>query len=229
MIEEPELGRLHVRINVRSKRITFRVREGELLVTVPPGISSEQVLRAAGEMRPRLREALQKHPRPLIDLNFRIEAEFFKLTLVSGQRERFLARSELGETQIICPPGADFTSPDLQAWLHKVIEEALRRNAKVLLPPRLYMLSGQHGLAYRSVKINASRGRWGSCSASGNINLSCYLVLLPRHLMDYVLLHELAHTRELNHGPRFWALLDGMTGQKALALRDELKHYRTGF
>lgn len=88
----------------------------------------------------------------MIDLNFRIDTEFFKLSLVSGQRERFLSRSELGEMQIICPPGADFADAELQAWLRKVIEEALRRNAKIILPPRLYMLSQKYNLPYQSVK-----------------------------------------------------------------------------
>lgn len=54
--------------------------------------------------------------------------------------------------QIICPPGADFADAELQAWLRKVIEEALRRNAKIILPPRLYMLSQKHNLPYQSVK-----------------------------------------------------------------------------
>lgn len=117
----------------------------------------------------------------------------------------------------------------MQAWLRKVIEEALRRNAKIILPPRLYALSLRHNLPYKSVKINSSSGRWGSCSARGNINLSYFLVLLPKHLIDYVLLHELAHTREMNHGERFWALLDGMTDGKAQLLRSELRKYRTDF
>ena len=179
------------------------------------------------ELRPRLLVARQKLVRQRIDLDYRIEAEFFKLTLVSGQRERFLSRSELGEMQIVCPPDADFSDGNLQAWLRKVIEEALRRNAKIILPPRLYMFSVLHHLPYRSVKINSSSGRWGSCSAQGNINLSYYLMLLPRHLIDYVLLHELAHTREMNHGERFWALLDRLTDGKAQALREELRRYRT--
>lgn len=129
--------------------------------------------------------------------------------------------------QIICPPDADFADENLQAWLRKVIEETLCRNAKVILPPRLQMLSAKHNLPYRSVKINSSHGRWGSCSAQGNINLSYYLVLLPAHLIDYVLLHELAHTREMNHGEGFWALLDKLTDGKAQPLREELKGYRT--
>lgn len=229
ILEDEELGKLLVRVNVRARRLTFRTREGAIYVTVPPGTTLSEIRNAIEQLRPRLRSARQKHTRPLIDLNYRIDTEFFKLSLVSGQRERFLSRSELGEMQIICPPDVDFTEPELQEWLRKVIEEALRRNAKIILPPRLYALSIRHGLTYKSVKINSSSGRWGSCSARGNINLSYYLVLLPSHLIDYVLLHELAHTREMNHGERFWALLDKFTDGKALALRNELKQYRTDF
>lgn len=227
VIEDKELGTLFVRVNARARRLTFRTKEDGIYVTVPPGTSLAEIERAVDELRPRLLAARQKLVRRKIDLDYRIDAEFFKLTLVSGQRERFLSRSELGEMRIICPPDADFSDENLQAWLRKVIEEALRRNAKIILPPRLYMFSVQHHLPYRSVKINSSSGRWGSCSAQGNINLSYYLMLLPRHLIDYVLLHELAHTREMNHGERFWALLDRLTGGKAQALREELRRYRT--
>ena len=229
ILDDDELGKLLVRVNMRARRLTFRTREDAIHVTVPSGTVLSEIKNAIEQLRPRLRSARQKYIRPLIDLNYRIDTEFFKLSLVSGRRERFLSRSELGEMQIVCPPDADFSDHKLQEWLRKVIEEALRRNAKILLPPRLYALSLQHGLTYKSVKINSSSGRWGSCSARGNINLSYYLVLLPQHLIDYVLLHELAHTREMNHGERFWVLLDWFTDGKALALRNELKQYRTEF
>lgn len=226
-IEDKELGRVFIRVNSRAKKLIFRSKDGVIHVTVPSRTTLAEVKKAIDQLRPRLNEARQKQVRKLIDLNYRIDAEFFKLTLVSGQRERFLSRSELGEMQIICPPDADFADENLQAWLRKVIEEALRRNAKVILPPRLYMLSMQHNLPYKSVKINSSTGRWGSCSARGSINLSYFLMLLPKHLIDYVLLHELAHTREMNHGEGFWALLDQLTDGKSLALKEELKLYRT--
>lgn len=229
VLEDEELGRLLIRVNARARRLTFRTREDCIHVTVPPGTTIAEVKNAIEQLRSRLRMARQKQKRPLIDLNYRIDTEFFKLNLVSGQRERFLSRSELGEMQIICPPDADFSDRGLQAWLRKVIEEALRRNAKIILPPRLYELSMRHNLSYKSVKINSSSGRWGSCSAHGNINLSYYLVLLPKHLIDYVLLHELTHTREMNHGERFWALLNELTGGKAQALRKELRKYKTDF
>lgn len=226
ILEDEELGRLVVSVNRRARRMTFRTQEDVIRVSVPPGTTDTEIRNAVNQLRSRLKACRLSQPRSLIDLDFRIDAEYFKLSLVQGERERFLAHSELGELRIICPPDADFTDEKLQVWLRKVVQEALRRNAKIILPPRLYQLSLQHGLTYRSVKINSSTGRWGSCSSSGNINLSCFLMLLPRHLIDYVLLHELAHTREMNHGDAFWALLDRLTEGKALQLRSELKQHR---
>ena len=228
VIDDEQLGSLLVRADARARRLTFRTKPDGIHVTVPPGTPLAEVKRAIEQLRPRLLAARQKLARPLIDLNFRIDADYFQLTLVPGRQERFLSRSGVGEMQIVCPPDADFADEALQTWLRKVIDEALRRNAKVVLPPRLQQLAARHGLTYSSVKINSSCGRWGSCSARGSINLSFYLLLLPRHLVDYVLLHELAHTREMNHGPRFWALLDRMTDGRALALRQELRQFRTG-
>ena len=227
ILTDKELGEVVIRPDARARRLTFRMKEGRMHATVPPGTSVAAVRSAIDELRPRLRKACLAHARTQIDLDYRIDAEFFKLSLVRDKGSRFLSRSELGETQIVCPPDADFADEGLQTWLRKVIVEALRSNAKVVLPPRLYALARRHGLEYAGVKINTSRSRWGSCSARKGINLSCYLMLLPARLMDYVLLHELAHTREMNHGERFWALLDAMTGGEARLLREEMKRYRT--
>lgn len=229
VLEDKELGRLLVRVNVRARRLTFRTREDAIHVTVPPGTTIGEVKNAVEQLRPRLRAARQQQSRPLIDLDYRIDTEFFKLSLVGGERDRSFRARNWGKCRLSVRRMQTSQIKKLQAWLRKVIEEALRRNAKIILPPRLYALSLQHNLSYKSVKINSSSGRWGSCSARGNINLSYFLVLLPKHLIDYVLLHELAHTREMNHGERFWALLDGMTDGKAQLLRSELRKYKTDF
>lgn len=227
ILEDKELGPLVIRVNPRAKRLTFRAKSDAIYVSVPSGTTSKEITDAINQLREKLRGLKEKVVRPLIDLDYRIDTEYFKLSLISGQRDKFLAHSELGEMRIVCPPSANFADEQLQEWLHKVIEEALRRNAKIILPMRLYQLSGEHNLSYKSVKINSSRGRWGSCSARKAINLSYFLVLLPPHLIDYVLLHELCHTREMNHGDRFWALLNSMTDGKAFELREELKSYKT--
>lgn len=228
IIEDKELGTLIIRVNARARSLVFRTKSDAIYVSVPPGTTSAEITNAIDQLRVKLRGLKEKVARPLIDLNYQIDTEYFKLSLITGQRDKFLAHSELGEMRIICPPSADFTDENLQEWLCKVIEEALRRNAKIILPPRLYMLSEQYKIPYRSVKINSSRGRWGSCSARKAINLSYFLVLLPKHLIDYVLLHELSHTREMNHGDGFWKLLNSMTDGRAFELREELKKYKTG-
>lgn len=227
VIEDEELGRLVARVNLRAKSLVFRTKSDAIYISVPNGTTLADIKRAIEDLRPKLSASRKRAMRPLIDLNYKIDAEFFKLSLISGGKGQFLANSRLGSMQIICPLDADFTDENLQNWLRKVIEESLRRNAKSILPSRLERLSKQSGLSYASVKINSSQGRWGSCSAKKGINLSYYLVLLPSHLIDYVLLHELCHTREMNHGERFWKLLDQFTGGRALALREELKGYRT--
>lgn len=222
-LQDPDLGTLFIRPGTRARRLTFRVKPEGVYVTVPIGTTRREVVQAVESLRPRLLAAQSRQQRPLIDLDYTIDAPLFKLTLTEGRHERFLAHSEPGRMQIVCPPDTRFDDPALQAWLRKVIGEALRRNAQALLPPRLSLLADRHGLAYRSVRINNSRGRWGSCSGRGSINLSYFLILLPQHLVDYVLLHELAHTREMNHGDAFWELLNRLTDGQADRLRKELK------
>lgn len=226
VIKDKELGAVVIRVNARARRFVFRAKEDAVYVSVPPGTTEKEFGKALEEVRQKLLNARKHIVSGRIDLDYKIEADFFKLTLAQGSRERFLSHSELGNMRIVCPPGSDFDDEDLQAWLRKVIVEALKRNAKIILPPKLYMLSRKYDLPYQGVRINSSRGRWGSCSARKSINLSCFLMLLPEHLIDYVLLHELCHTKEMNHGDAFWALLDEFTDGNALKLREELKNYK---
>lgn len=106
-------------------------------------------------------------------------------------------------------------------------EELLRKQAKAYLPGRLAQLAREHGFSYCALRIRKSRSNWGSCSVKRNINLSIFLMLLPEHLVDYVILHELCHTIHMNHSPEFWSLLDKHTGNRAKQLRKELRNYAT--
>ncbi|TVR75006.1 MAG: DUF45 domain-containing protein [Marinilabiliales bacterium] len=105
-------------------------------------------------------------------------------------------------------------------------EEDLRLRARACLPGRTAMLAKEHGFTFRRVTVRRSRTRWGSCSAVNNINLSIFLMNLPEHLIDYVILHELVHTVHKNHSGDFWALLDKHTGGRARALAAEIRKHR---
>ena len=93
------------------------------------------------------------------------------------------------------------------AACREALDRWLLRQARSLLLPRLAAASRSLALPYRSATVRLQRSRWGSCSANGAISLNGRLLLLPLPLVDYVLLHELCHTRVRNHSPRFWALV----------------------
>ncbi len=115
--------------------------------------------------------------------------------------------------------------PPLAPAKRKAAEESLRQRALEYLPGRTAMLAALHGFTYRRVSIRRSRTRWGSCSSVNNINLSIYLMELPVHLIDYVILHELVHTVHKNHSSLFWQLLDHHT-KDAKGLAREIKNHR---
>lgn len=87
-----------------------------------------------------------------------------------------------------------------------------RAEARRLLTGRLAELAARHGFRYNRVFIKSQRTLWGSCSARNNINLNIHLLRLPEELRDYVLVHELVHTRHKNHSRAFWRELDRILG-----------------
>ena len=84
---------------------------------------------------------------------------------------------------------------------------AHKERARVFVESRLVELNRQYGFVYKQVRIRLNKSRWGSCSASGNLNFDYRILFLPKCAQDYLLVHELCHLRELNHSKRFWALV----------------------
>lgn len=119
----------------------------------------------------------------------------------------------------------------------KTLEATINRNslksieidrpfAQKKLITRLQELADRHGYQFNKVCIRNQKTRWGSCSAQNNISLNMKLTLLPDHLIDFVLLHELVHTRIKNHGEHFWAELSRLIGDQDLnCLRRQMKQY----
>lgn len=147
------------------------------------------------------------------------------------QKDVSYVRAEMDESGIVCyyQSAEVLADNDIQTWITKTLEAFARKRVKERLIPRLLNMAAERSLNLNSVKVSSAKGRWGSCSSTGNINLSLYLVLLPRHLQDYVLQHELTHLIEMNHSPRFWARLDEVCDGKAKALRKEMRGYNTSF
>jgi predicted metal-dependent hydrolase len=136
-------------------------------------------------------------------------------------------KTRVYSTQITVSHGAHLASSDaaVQAAARTACIRALRRQAMTLLAQRLEELGSRHAIGYKSLSIKRMKSRWGSCDQHRNIVLNLYLVQLPWEFIDYVIRHELAHTRVLHHGSDFWKELEALE-PAARQLRRAIKAYQ---
>lgn len=88
------------------------------------------------------------------------------------------------------------------------LEKLYREKARKRITERVSYFAEKMGVTYTSIRIGSARTRWGSCSARGGLNFQWKLILMPPEILDYVVVHELAHRIEMNHSPRFWAQVE---------------------
>lgn len=267
ILEDRDFGHLYIIVNRRAVRYTFRpandgTPKAGIRVTVPPRYDVKDVVRAVEQNRTQLLSMLQvnqtakdkKKETARIDWDFRIETDCLHISFIKGTSQKVLFHKEAAQIdknmhgeeiilkpailQFVCPPDFDFDKGDRQALFERAIIEGVRLHAKAQLLPRLLGYASRYGIQLNEVKINSSKGRWGSCSQhkqrtllnskkSYNINLSLFTLLLPMHLQKLILLHELTHTLYMDHSPAFHAQLNTWLGGKEDALEKELKKYTT--
>lgn len=133
--------------------------------------------------------------------------------VLERQAGQMLKATESGKTAAV---------PESPAELEK-----MREAARAVLVPKLLETAVRHKFPFKGrVAIKNNVSNWGSCSSKGNINLNMRLILLPEHLQDYVILHELCHLHHQNHGPQFHALLDSLLGGREKELQRELHEWK---
>ena len=152
----------------------------------------------------------------------RIETRLHTITILEGDANKTKINFNNIEISL-----ADLDSESSRSYLENVLVGIYRFEAQKLLPARLSELAQKHGFTFSRLTIRNNRRNWGSCSARNNISLNLQMMKLPDELIDYILLHELVHTRIKNHGPLFWAKLDESTNFRAREMSKQVRKFST--
>lgn len=225
----PIYGNIKISINTRARNIILRARAGIIEITLPPSAGRDDLMKALEKHGEKLLAECHNNAPVIINSNYKITSENFSFGLSAGSNSRYTMRYEGTKATLLYPETTKFDDTATQELLRRIRTTALHHIAKEHLPQRLKISARKYGFSYNIVSLRDSHTRWGSCNNKGNISLSIYLQLLPTHLSDYVILHELCHTVEMNHKAPFWDLMNKVTDGKAKQLREELKKYKPQF
>lgn len=199
------------RISHRARRLRFEVRPGNgLEVTTPPGVSVARIEAVMREKTHWITTMLVRYaqpPRSVVEIPLQSGAilpfagGYLRLALdpsFSGKRTG--AVMEEGKLRLfVKSPSSETLRDSLEAWY--------RRQGRRVFAERVAYWNTQFGFSYGRIAIRDQKSRWGSCSRQGNLNFNWRLLLAPLAVLDYIVIHELAHLKEGNHSPRFWELV----------------------
>jgi len=208
-------GSYTVRQSSRARRVSLRVSpDGALEVVVPLGFDQSLIpvivqqkrrwiARATRRMQERQR-LLEAQPRLPQRISLPAIGEEWRVTYRATPSARVTVTERDSHRLTLSGHVAD------AALCRAALRRWLARKARKHLVPWLTELSRESGLSFRKVTVRGQRTRWGSCSSRGTISINRKLLFLPPPLVGYVLVHELSHTRHLNHSPQFWAMVRKM-------------------
>jgi len=201
--ELQEVGTVHVYKRKGSKSLRLSIAsDGKVRVTVPLWASYSSALEFVTSRRTWIQQNLPQKQGLL--RNGMHVGKAHRLVFEAGSEETVRTRLAGSEIRIIRPYRMDSAADEVQQAAHKACIRALRLEAQKLLPVRLRQLAVKYGFEYSGVQIKQLKGRWGSCDTHKHITLNLFLMQLPWQLIDYVLIHELTHTKHLNHSAAFW-------------------------
>jgi predicted metal-dependent hydrolase len=213
-----------VRISPRARRLTARVHVGgRVEIVVPVGVNAHAVRDFVQRFTPwidRKVAAMQCFAAPSEPVPATVE---FALTqekfAVDWRREPKRGLEQTLDRIVVRAPDERGARALLQGWL--------KRAAYERLAPRLLQLADDLNYSVARVSIRCQRTRWGSCSTRGTVSLNCSLLFLTLEVVRYLFVHELAHTKHMNHSANFWRLVEKIEPDYRRLDRDLLAGWRT--
>lgn len=203
---------LSIRVNPRARRIIVKVHPstGEVAVIAPSARAVNPAIDFARAERDWIAERLSRIPPavpfaagsvvPYRGIDHLIRAAGVKRGLVWIDQEAYRPTIRVAGDE-------EFCSRRLEDWF--------KRQAKFHLTRKVETYAAALGVRVSRLTVRDGASRWGSCSSTGALSFSWRLVMAPPTVLDYVAAHEVAHLREMNHGPRFWRLVDRLIGDSS--------------
>ena len=222
-ITDEEFGIITLRRSAKASAIRIRVApDGRLRASLPLYAPVFLVKRLVKSSREQLRAMLRENQHDAHYSDGMMIGKSHTLIVRPSGARTVTAKRHGQQIIVSLPPGSTLDDPDVMRIVRDGVISALRIEAKSYLPKRLAFLADKHGFQYEHVRFSHASGRWGSCSSSGTISLNIALMKLPFELIDYVILHELSHTVQMNHSDDFWQTVGASDPQYA-AHRQALK------
>lgn len=224
-VDVPEIGvvSLFKRKGTSSIKLSITARGG-VRVTMPHWVPYEAGLRFVRSRRDWILQHSQDHSQPLI--HGQPVGKSHRLIFEKTPTAQKVATRVTASAIYVTYPAHQLSSDAaVQSSAEKASIRALRAQAEASLPDRTKQLAQYFDFQYRSVSVKQLSGRWGSCDSHGNVIFNLFLMQLPWDLIDYVILHELTHTKIMKHGPLFWEAMATVLPD-VKQLRTRMRRYR---
>lgn len=209
-LEDVEFGNIAIRRSSLARSLRLKIdHRGSLVISMPKRAPLYLAKRLVDEARDQVRRSLAQTHTELTTLRHGdIIGKSHRLVLREGPE---LNGRLIGTfVEVTVPTHMSAESHEVQTYIKEVSLKALRTQAKAYLTRQLQKMAETHGFAYENVRFSNAGTRWGSCSSTGTISLNIWLMQLPFELIDYVIIHELCHTAQMNHSPAFWQLVENI-------------------
>jgi predicted metal-dependent hydrolase len=206
-LDIPDIGDVEFSKNARAKSIKIHINGSRVKVTYPRYISraiaKSYVVSKKSWINDHKTNAHIFHSGDLI-------GKQHKLLLVSTVSQKITSKVSNDTLRINIPNHLNQQDPQVQTKIKTKIEKILKTECENLITNRLKDMAFENNMDFKSVNYKKLTRRWGSCDSKHNIIFNIYLVQLPWDLIDYVIVHELAHTVELNHSQGFWSKVESI-------------------
>lgn len=198
----------------KNKTATARVKEGKIIIKIPNRWPESEKSKALEKLKARMFKAMERNPSRFeqVEISFNdgqqlaLLGNTFNINIQNSKGRRSTAR--LIENNIKIRLAEGLNDEETKKRVRILIRKAISKSLLPVLTSRVQSINERHfNFQFKSIRIKEMTSRWGSCSSSGCINLSFYLLFAPEEVLDYVIIHELAHIRVRNHGGEFWNLV----------------------